>query len=423
MRLALLDTGAATPPVLWVAAFVSFLCFILSLALTSVAMGAFILIWVLIGLRLPACTVQALLRSPLPWLLPLFAAVSVLWSDYPLTSGRNAAELMVTTGIALIIAQTIDARGFISAYMCAALLACLASVAVGGTGAASSGSDVGLVGVFGSKNEFSTYTSFALFCSAAVLLDRRQRTWLRWVAAFGVMLCPPLLWAGHSVGALVSDVLVLSFFSGVLLIGAFDTRLRPVLVAGLFALAATCSALMAFVVTDRQFANLLAAVGKDTTFTGRTYLWFRAEQLIRVRPFAGVGYQAFWVQGNPEAEGLWRYAKITSRHGFHFHNLFYETTIELGYFGLILLAAMVVATTTFSIRRLMTSWDVVSALFVSILLFFALRLYIEVDLLGPFAQGTFLLAVVWGYSTKPHRLGTAIVRNRNRPVFAVNAIS
>ena len=129
------------------------------------------------------------------------------------------------------------------------------------------------------------------------------------------------------------------------------------------------------------------------------------------------------MQGNPEAEGLWRYAKITARHGFDFHNLFYETTIELGYFGLILLAVMVVATTIFSIRRLMTSWDVVSALFVSILLFFALRLYIEVDLLGPFAQGTFLLAVTWGYSTKPHRLGTPTVRNRNRPIFAVSAIS
>jgi len=30
-----------------------------------------------------------------------------------------------------------------------------------------------------------------------------------------------------------------------------------------------------------------------------------------------------------------------------------------------------------------------------------LRFYFEVDLLYPFAQGTFLFVIIWGYSTKP----------------------
>ncbi len=386
---------------LWLLAVVSLFCFVLTLALTSAAAAVFILIWTLVAVSRPGRAMAALLRTPWPWVLPLFAAASVVWSVDPLDTGRHAAQLLVTTGIALVIVETLDARSFVSAYMCALLLACVISVAVGGTSVIYNTGDVALLGVFGSKNEFSTVTSFALICSAGVLMDSQQPTWLRCVGAFGLALCPPLLWAGRSVGALVGDAVVLTTFAGLLAISSFDRTTRSIIVAGLCVLAAVAVVLSALAVTGQGASGLLTAVGKNSTLTGRTFLWFRADQLIRVHPFGGFGYQAFWVRENPEAEGLWRSMKIASRSGFHFHNLFYETKIELGYTGLAILLGTIAATAAVAVRRLSAAWDVASILFVALLLFFALRFYFEVDLLFPFAQGTFLFVVIWGYSTKP----------------------
>lgn len=391
--------GAGVP--LWLMAVVSMFCFLLALALTSAAVAVFILTWTFVAISRPGRAVQALLQTPVPWLLPLFAAVSIFWSVAPLTTGRHAVELLATTGMALVIVRTLDVRSFVSAYMCALLLACLVSVAVGGTSVIYDTGEVALVGVFGSKNEFSTFTSFALFCSAAVLLDPRQPNWLRCVGACGLALCPPLLWAGRSVGALVSDAVVLAIFGGLLALSHLDRTNRAVAVAGLCVLAAIAAVSLALVAGGHGVSSLLTAVGKNSTLTGRTSLWFKAEQLIQIHPFGGVGYQAFWVQESPEAEGLWRSMKIVSRYGFYFHNLFYETKVELGYAGLAILLGTIAATIIAAIRRLLAAWDVVSILFVSFLIFFVLRFYFEVDLLYPFAQGTFLFVIIWGYSTKP----------------------
>ena len=79
---------------------------------------------------------------------------------------------------------------------------------------------------------------------------------------------------------------------------------------------------------------LLGAFGKDATLTGRTYLWAEGLAAARENPFLGVGYQAYWVQGFPEAERLWEEFYIGSRSGFHFHNTYIEVLVELGFVGL-----------------------------------------------------------------------------------------
>jgi len=87
--------GAGVP--LWLLAVVSMFCFLLALALTSAAVAVFVLTWTFVAISRPGRAVQALLQTPVPWLLPLFAAVSVFWSVAPLTTGRHAAELLATT--------------------------------------------------------------------------------------------------------------------------------------------------------------------------------------------------------------------------------------------------------------------------------------------------------------------------------------
>ncbi len=78
-------------------------------------------------------------------------------------------------------------------------------------------------------------------------------------------------------------------------------------------------------------------LGKDSTLTGRTYLWQQGIEAAKASPLVGVGYQAYWVQGFSEAERLWEEFYIGSRAGFHFHNTFIEAVVETGLIGLILL--------------------------------------------------------------------------------------
>ena len=88
----------------------------------------------------------------------------------------------------------------------------------------------------------------------------------------------------------------------------------------------------------RASTLLLGAFGKDSTLTGRTYLWAEGLAAAGAAPTFGTGYYAYWVQGFPEAERLWEEFYITSRSGFHFHNTYIEALVELGVVGFALVA-------------------------------------------------------------------------------------
>jgi exopolysaccharide production protein ExoQ len=88
----------------------------------------------------------------------------------------------------------------------------------------------------------------------------------------------------------------------------------------------------------RDIGGMLLGLGeqmfdKDPTLTGRTYLWYRANDLIAEKPMLGRGFYAFWRQGNTDAEGLWQYAGILGRSGFNFHNTLVELMVQLGIVG------------------------------------------------------------------------------------------
>jgi exopolysaccharide production protein ExoQ len=75
---------------------------------------------------------------------------------------------------------------------------------------------------------------------------------------------------------------------------------------------------------------------KDTTLTGRTYLWARADELIQERPVLGHGYRAILVGGTVEGQGVLRWAGQQDGRTFHFHSTYKDVTVDFGYVGLIL---------------------------------------------------------------------------------------
>ena len=379
----------------WWAAIVSLLALLLNAKLGNFSPAGFLAVWIVFAASWPARSLRCVAgTSWLPWAFPALALLSALWSAAPGVSLRAALELAATTSAALILAGSLNARDILSALMCVTQMACLASLVFAGTRVMGNAGGQALVGVFGSKNYLAYITGLAVIAAFAVLADGRQPRPLRAIAATGMLSAPLLLWQSKSVGAMAAvggSVAVLGFCT---LLRVQPARWRmPVLACALGLCAITGAALGG--IAAQQQGQMLAMVGKDAGLTGRAYLWGRASTYIAQRPAAGIGYQAFWREDSLEASGLWRWAKVAPGAGFHFHNLFYETAVELGFAGVLVLGATIAMTLRRILEWQMGAPDPQSCFFVALAAFMLLRGYVEVDLLYPFGIGSVLLPVAW----------------------------
>ncbi len=390
--------GWLVPSRVWWVSFVSACGAVFEGRLGAVAIAVCFLAWVPVLLSDPRRRAAWLGSYVLPWLLPGVAACSCLWSDEPALSARLSTELVLYTALGLIAARAQPACSFVSSLTCALLLGVVASALFGGHAVIGTTGEVAMIGVFGSKNNFASFVCLSLLGCAAMLGDPVQPRRLRALALFGLVLGPAMLVRAHSLGAFFTAAGSLGAVGFVLLLARLAPRRRGVLVALLAVFLVAAAGFIALAASQGEdLSSLLIALGKDPGLTGRTFLWSRAREYMAARPLLGVGYQAFWVQGHVEAEGLWRYAQIDSRSGFHFHNTFYETAVELGWLGLVallgFLALAAAAVLCGSLRRP----DGARAFFAGLFLFFACRFTVEVDFLGPFSLGSFLLPAAWAY--------------------------
>jgi exopolysaccharide production protein ExoQ len=80
----------------------------------------------------------------------------------------------------------------------------------------------------------------------------------------------------------------------------------------------------------------------DSSFTGRTVIWGFAEGEIARSPLVGWGYQVFWLAGAdaPSVVDAPGWVKGMP----NAHNGYYDTILELGYVGLVLLLTFIVTT-------------------------------------------------------------------------------
>jgi exopolysaccharide production protein ExoQ len=80
----------------------------------------------------------------------------------------------------------------------------------------------------------------------------------------------------------------------------------------------------------------LEEMGRDSTLTGRTDIW-RQVLAMSGNPLIGTGFESFWL--GDRAERMWRAYYF---HPTQAHNGYIETYLELGWTGLVLLAAIIV---------------------------------------------------------------------------------
>jgi O-antigen ligase len=77
--------------------------------------------------------------------------------------------------------------------------------------------------------------------------------------------------------------------------------------------------------------NILAKLGKDSTLTGRTFIWSIGWQLFEWKPIFGIGFDAFWHAGIFEETRRIYEALGEGINGFH--NTFLEVLVSIGLVG------------------------------------------------------------------------------------------
>jgi exopolysaccharide production protein ExoQ len=385
----------------WWATVISLSCLVLNAALGSFAPAIFLFIWMTFAAAWPLRSLDHILSTAVPWAFPAIALTSVLWSLDPVGSAKLGIELAATTASSILIARNLSPRDFVSAFMCAMQPACYVSLLL----ASSVNSNHALTGVFASKNMLSYFAGLSMLSAASVLAGSNRSRTLRLVAVSAIFVAPVLLLRSDSVGGIATVGIATLVFGCCAIFRAISARWRGAVLASAVALTIVAAGSV-WSSVDEQKDNLLASVGKNATLTNRTILWDWAGKYIDQRPLLGTGYQAFWEISSVEANGMWRVGKVPPGSGFHFHNLYYESMVELGAVGTIVLGLTMVLTLSNIVRWQFWYPDAESGFFMALAVLSAIRAFVEVDFIFSFGVGSALLPIAYVQSNRMCRLRT-----------------
>jgi exopolysaccharide production protein ExoQ len=256
-----------------------------------------------------------------------------------------------------------------------------------------------VAGVFGAKNSLGLQLALAMLSSVWVLLDRHQPKYARAIALSALLGAPYMLLSAGSEGALLTGFIAVAGSVAIFLSRGLQPEARMVLF-WLGLIAALVALGFAFLSTDHLFDVFLSSIGKDASLTGRTVLWSRAAGIISDYPWGGVGLQAFWVAGNPEAIRFWEMFYIYGHAGFHFHDLWLEIGVELGLIG-IFIAAVTAIIVVFNVWRWALSDPTPeSCFFVGFVTLIMLRTVGEVELFTQFNLTSLIFISAYCYADR-----------------------
>jgi exopolysaccharide production protein ExoQ len=274
-------------------------------------------------------------------LLPGFALLSSLWSAKPTDSLYYGLQYFITVLCGLLIgAQTEQKSGLVGLFLGISLIK-ISSLVMGflsGDILSALATDMNYLGFTGSKNAFSDMSAvFGMISISVFAIARatRSRSLSLLALASLVVAIFYVFKLGHSTGAIVGFLVGAAVIMLFATAGALPSKAR--LAMGVIVV------LVAMVlITTSQFwyqsvlSDIMDIAGKDSTLTGRSYIWQRADVAIARNPDFGIGYSAFWQLGNLESEAIWRRMLIANRTGFNFHSTLYEIRVQLGWVGLLL---------------------------------------------------------------------------------------
>ncbi|WP_267549249.1 O-antigen ligase [Rhizobium rhizogenes] len=318
----------------------------------------------------------------------VFTCLSIFWSAVPSVTARAAIQYTTHIFCALVAMRTLDIRTLTRGAIAGTAIVLLYSILFGYYAYDPIDGTYSFVGAFDSKNQLGFYASLGIyFAFAAVFVLGERRIWLVGGGIAGLLSAYCLL-ASASATSVLTTALIVMLCVSLRVILFLSPRQRK----RLFAAVAISGVILAVAGVYLGAVDLILGLfGKDSTLTGRTYLWQQGIAAAQLNPFFGVGYQAYWVQGFSEPERLWEEFFIGSRAGFHFHNTYIETAVETGLVGVFLLASILLTAFVGHINRfLRDDRNDESYVLLGVATLLLIRSFVEIDILNPYHVGSFL---------------------------------
>jgi exopolysaccharide production protein ExoQ len=323
-------------------------------------------------------------------IFPFLCCYSAFWSDYPSMTLYHGIELLTLVISTIIMMRVVRLEALIKGLLLGIVITMGITLASGNYTEDYLSKTWALTGYFGSKNEVGFFAEIGIYLSLLMLTGRGTIFQKVIFSLLPMGLCALCLVLSKSATSVASLAILLSLSAAAYIITRIPRRLRGLALTGMLFSLMTCGVIVAAARLD-IFNATLDVLGKSPTLTGRTYLWAEGIKNGLIRPLLGYGYSAFWVPGRPEAEQYWYEFAIPEKTGFHFHNLFIQTFVDLGVAGLLAMIWMLFANCSRGLRLIWRrGMTPESGFALGLSLLFLLRSCFEVDALGPYGLGPLL---------------------------------
>lgn len=256
------------------------------------------------------------------WILLMWfwAVASTVWSPLPGQTLRRSMALLGTIIAGLFLATRFQPRQQLKVLSycigLAALVSLVACLFYPDYGVAKTGE---WTGVFYQKNVLGHTMALGIFCNVFLAIGRKKG---RFTEILMALLCAGLLIMSRSVTAMIVCAIMLAVLRFRRLLVLRASNLIPILTASLVV------GVPLGIYVIQHMGDILKALGRDATLTGRIPLWNEVLNEISTHPIAGFGYSAFWYT----AEGDRIHAKL-GWYAMHSHNGYFEITLALGLIG------------------------------------------------------------------------------------------
>ncbi len=277
--------------------------------------------------------------NPFLWGFLALAAASLVWSIDPAVTMRRVLRLvtilLVCTGFAITAWNPRRLQELLRSIMTWLLIASVLWVIINPDEAMHRSTQAELKdawhGITIGKNVLGSIASTTIVLWLHGWLAKQVAGFK---AACGISIALLCLIMTRSATSIMATVFAVSFMLILLRSPGSLRRYIPYLVAGFAALILLyCLAILRLVPgLDIILTPITALTGKDLTFTGRTAIWEVLNEHIRLRPWLGTGYGAYWVGELPTSPS---YEMLTRLYFYptEGHNGYLDVINDLGIVG------------------------------------------------------------------------------------------
>ena len=334
---------------IWIQAIVTAWFFSTYIDFPGVTAARYLLVLALLGVMAlkNADVVPNVVRAWPLFVMPAFALSSILWSPHPSQALKEGVYFILTPLFIITIISVLDGQRAMRCLMFAGWLAALMVLEKFST--------IAFGGPYPSKNYVALQMNFMMLLSLAAALNKNELTWIRLAAL-------PFIPMGV-IFVVSADSATNLALGGVGIIGLVALRIlwvdmariknaRSLLFLGGIVFIFSILTVMLAMPGEDFVGDVLQALGKDGTLSGRTAIWSAGRVVQEQHPIFGTGLSGFWQPENGAAQSI-------NYHDFKpygtvltFHNAYMEVRVHLGYIGW----ALFIGTWIWQWQRVIRNW-------------------------------------------------------------------